>query len=498
MKSRLSRPCALFTALMLALTPTLAQSQATMAPAAAANPAAKAFSQQDLDRLLAPIALYPDPLLAQILMASTYPLEVVEAARWVKANPKVSGAALETAMAKQSWDPAVKSLTAVPQVVQQMNENLEWTQKLGDAFLAQQQDVMDTVQSLRAKADATGNLKTSEQQVVRTEVQGSQKIYVVEPAKPEVIYVPTYNPTVVYGSWWYPTPPYAMYPPSYVYPPGLAFATGVLVGAAIWGACSWGWGRGSVNVNVNRYNSFNRTNINSSNWNHNVAHRGGVAYRDQNVARQYNRGGNAQAAQARENFRGRADAGRSELKGMDRGQLDNRVRDADNRSRENLGARGEAGRGDAGRGEAGRGDIGRGDAGRGDAGRADFKGRDQGQASNRMQNADRGAGAAGRGDAGGAQQRAAAAHDRSGGGGFSGVGNGASTREASQRGSASRADAGHRGGGGASAGGGGGNRGGGASFGGGGGGGHRGGGGGGGGFGGGGGRGGGGGGRGGR
>ena len=466
MKSRLSRPCALFTALMLALTPTLAQSQATVAPAAAANPAAKTFSQQELDRLLAPIALYPDPLLAQILMASTYPLEVVAAARWVKANPKVSGAALETAMAKQSWDPAVKSLTAVPQVVQQMNDNLEWTQKLGDAFLAQQQDVMDTVQSLRAKADATGNLRTTEQQVVRTEVQGSQKIYVVEPAKPEVIYVPTYNPTVVYGSWWYPTPPYAMYPPSYVYPPGLVFATGVLVGAAIWGACSWGWGRGSVNVNVNRYNSFNRTNISNNNWNHNVAHRGGVAYRDQNVARQYNRGGNAQAAQARENFRGRADAGRSDLKAMDRGQLDNRVRDADNRARENLGARGEAGRGEAGRGDGGRGDVGRGDGargdvgrgdggrgdvGRGDAGRADFKGKDQ--ASNRMQNADRGAGAAGRGDAGGAQHRAAGAHDRSGGGGFSGVGNGASTREASQRGGASRADAGHRAGGGASAGG---------------------------------------------
>jgi hypothetical protein len=176
MESTPSQSCALVMALMLALSPALAQqSQSTLSPGATAgNPTAKTFSQQDLDRLLAPIALYPDPLLAQVLMASTYPLEVVEAARWVKANPKVSGAALETAMARQSWDPAVKSLTAVPQVVQQMSDNLDWMQKLGDAFLAQQQDVMDTVQGLRARADTTGHLKTTEKQVVKTETQGSQ------------------------------------------------------------------------------------------------------------------------------------------------------------------------------------------------------------------------------------------------------------------------------------------------------------------------------------
>jgi len=355
MESTPTRSCALVMALMLAWSTVLAQhSQTTLAPGATVgNPPAKTFSQQDLDRLLAPIALYPDPLLAQILMASTYPLEVVQAARWVKANPKVSGATLETAMAKQSWDPAVKSLTAVPQVVQQMSDNLDWMQKLGDAFLAQQQDVLDTVQSLRARADTTGHLKTTEQQVVRIETQGSQKIYVIESPQPEVVYVPSYNPTVVYGSWWYSTPPYYVYPPAYVYPPGLAFATGVVVGAAIWGSCNWAWGRGNVDINVNRYNSFNRTNISSNRWNHNVDHRGGVAYRDQNVARQYNRGGNArqynrggnaQAVQARENFRGHADAGRTELKSMDRDQLNERVGQADGRSRESLGARGEAGR----------------------------------------------------------------------------------------------------------------------------------------------------------
>ncbi|SBT06937.1 conserved exported hypothetical protein [Candidatus Accumulibacter aalborgensis] len=433
MKSTPSRTSALLAALIFALSPAAAQQPPPMSTPGATSAAARTFSQQDLDRLLAPIALYPDPLLAQILMASTYPLEVVEAARWVKANPKINGKALEDAMARQSWDPAVRSLTAVPQVLQQMNENLDWTQKLGDAFLAQQEGVMNTVQALRARADAAGNLKSTPQQVVKTQTQGSQTIYVVEPAQPEVVYVPTYNPTVVYGNWWYPTPPYAVYPPAYVYPPGLVFATGVLVGAAIWGACSWGWGRSNVNVNVNRYNSFNRTNISNSNWNHNVDHRRGVAYRDQNVANQYNRGGNAQAAKAREDFRGRAETGRSELKGMDRSELNNRVKDADRGSRENLGGRGDVGRGDAGRGDAGRGEV-----------------------SNRMQGADRGAGSAGRDRVDGGGNRSGGTHDRSAGGGFSGIGNGASTREASQRGSGSRAAMGNRGGAGSSFAGGGG------------------------------------------
>lgn len=329
------RPGVLLTALMLVLTPTLAQQNeiSAAADAAAVAPAKKTFSQQELDQLAAPIALYPDALLAQVFMASTYPLEVVQAARWVKSNPKITGKALEDAMTKQSWDPAVKSLTSVPQVLQQMNEKLDWTQKLGDAFLARQGDLMDTVQSLRAKAAAAGNLRTTEQQVVKTETQGTQSIYIVESPKPEVVYVPTYNPSVVYGTWWYSTPAYYMYPPAYVYPPGLAFATGIFVGAAIWGGCHWGWGGGSsVNVNVNRYNSFNRTNISNNNWNHNVDHRGGVSYRDQNVANKYNRGGNSQAAKSREDFRGRADSGRSELKSMDRNELSDRAKMADRAS----------------------------------------------------------------------------------------------------------------------------------------------------------------------
>lgn len=427
MKSSASRNCALLTALMLTLSPSLAHSQQPASPAPAAVGAgaiaSQSFTQQELDQLLAPIALYPDALLAQILMASTYPLEVVQAARWVDSNPKLTGGALEDALAKQPWDPAVKSLTAVPNVLQQMNDQLEWTQKLGDAFLAQQQAVMDTVQALRAKAHVAGNLKTTEQQVVTTKVQDTQTIYVVESAKPEVVYVPTYNPTVVYGSWWYPYPPYSLYPPGYVYPPGVGFATGVIVGAAIWGGVNWGWGHSDVDIDINRYNNFNRTNISNKNWNHNVAHRGGVAYRDQNVARQYNRGDNPSAVKAREDFRGRAESGRQELNQMDRGELNRQVQNADRSQRRD-------------------GDL----AQARDTDRAQARDR-----SSRDMAGDR-TGTAQRPSAGSTQRPSSGstqARDRSSGG-FSGVNNSSSTRAASQRGGASRAQmgGGARGGGG--------------------------------------------------
>jgi hypothetical protein len=311
MNSTCLRSCVLATALMLAFSPSMAEQPQTAAASgvSAVKPATKTFSQQDLDQLLAPIALYPDALLAQIFMASTYPLEVIEASRWVKANPKVTGKALEDAMAKQSWDPSVKSLTAVPQVLQQMNDKLDWMQKLGDAFLAQQKDVLNTVQSLRAKAVAAGNLKSSNEQVVKTETQDGQTIYIIESTKTEVVYVPIYNPYVAYGTWWYPPyyPPYYMYPPAYVYPPHVAFTAGIFVGVALWGNCNWH--NSNVYVNVNHYNSFNRTNISNGSWNHNVDHRRGVAYADQNVAKQYNRGGDNQMAKSREDYRGRADSG---------------------------------------------------------------------------------------------------------------------------------------------------------------------------------------------
>src|SRR4051794_4880616 len=156
-----------------------------------------AFKKEEIEQLVAPIALYPDALIAQVLMASTYPLEIVEAARWVKANPNVKGSALEEALQKQKWDPAVKSLAAFPQVLAMMNEKLDITQKLGDAFLAQQKDVMEAVQRLRTKAQAAGNLKTSKEQTVSSEQQGGTTIIKIEPTNPETVYVPTYNPTAV-------------------------------------------------------------------------------------------------------------------------------------------------------------------------------------------------------------------------------------------------------------------------------------------------------------
>ncbi len=172
------------------------------------------------EQLVAPIALHPDSLLTQILMASTYPLEVVQAARWSKENPDIAGDALEDAMEQQPWDPSVKSLTAFQQVLQMMNDDLSWTQQLGDAFLAQQEDVLDVVQRLRMKADEAGNLKTTkeqkvEKQTVTAESGQKETVIIVEQANPEVIYVPAYNPTVIYGGW-----PYSAYPPYYWYPPG--------------------------------------------------------------------------------------------------------------------------------------------------------------------------------------------------------------------------------------------------------------------------------------
>jgi hypothetical protein len=291
-------------------------------PPPAETPAPPTFTPEEMEQLVAPIALYPDSLLAQVLMASTYPLQVVQAARWEKANPNVTGDKLEAAMQQQPWDPSVKSLTAVPQALQMLNDKLDWTQKLGDAFLAQEKGVMEAVQRLRAKAYAAGNLNTTPEQTVVVEPAPAPQTVVVQQAppqiiqiqspNPQVIYVPTYNPTVVYGPW-----PYPAYPPYYYYPPGyvagaslISFGLGVAVGAAIWGNCNWHGG--SVNVNVNRYNSFNRTNISNGNWQHNAANRKGVPYRDQATARQYGQG-TRPGADSREAFRGRTETGRQQV-----------------------------------------------------------------------------------------------------------------------------------------------------------------------------------------
>ncbi len=271
-----------------------------------AAPAPGAFGSEQIEQLVAPIALYPDALVAQVLMASTYPLEVVQAARWAKENPKVTGKALEDAMQKQSWDPSVKSLTATPQVLAMMNDKLDWMQKLGDAFLAQQKDVLDGVQRLRAKALAAGNLKSGKEQKVTTEQEGAATIIKVEPANPEVVYVPVYNPTVIYGPWPYPAyPPYYYYPPAYAGGVFFAFSVGIVIGSAWWGGCHWGGG--NVYINHNVYNNFNKTNISGGDWQHRPEHRKGVEYRDQASREKF--GGQRPSAGTHDQFRGRADSG---------------------------------------------------------------------------------------------------------------------------------------------------------------------------------------------
>ncbi len=291
--------------------------QVTPAPAQSATlPATPSISQELLDSLLAPIALYPDQLLTQILMASTYPLEVVEAARFVKANPNLKGAALDDALKDKTWDASVLSLAAFPQILDMMNDKLEWTQRLGDAFLDDEEGVMRTVQSLRWRAQEAGNLRSTEQQNVVVQ----ERTILIEPAQPQYIYVPVYDPTVIYGPWWVPAyRPWFWYPPPiWGYPPyyGGAVAAGFFWGTAWaitannWGWCRPNWRGGSININVNNNNIWvNRPQYrdrypNNSNWNHNVEHRRGVAYRDTATGNKYRPINNA-GVQTRESYRGR-------------------------------------------------------------------------------------------------------------------------------------------------------------------------------------------------
>ena len=266
-----------------------------------------------LDSLIAPIALYPDPMLAQTLAASTYPLEVIQLQQWLARNPGLKDKALADAVMKQPWDPSIQALAALPEVVKRLADDIQWTTDLGNAFLAQQSDVMDAVQRMRKKAQDTGNLKSGEQQKVETRVIENKSVIVVEQANPQVVYVPSYDPVVVYGPPVYPYPP-IYYPPAGYYAAGVAisFGVGMMMGAA-WGG-GWGWGcgwGGNNEININNNNNFNRnSNINggnrnnigggnrpsnqpargggngggTSNWKHNPEHRGGAPYRDRGTA----------------------------------------------------------------------------------------------------------------------------------------------------------------------------------------------------------------------
>jgi hypothetical protein len=309
---------------------------ATATPPAAAPVAAVAtptFTTAQLDQWVAPIALYPDSLMSQVLMAATYPANVVQAVQWSRDNPTLQGDAAIQAVSNQPWDPSVKSLVAFPQLMALMGENPEWVQNLGDAFLAQPKDVMDSVQKLRLLAQQTGSLKSTEQQTVTTTpvtvnqnttvaapastsssssntAAPAQTVIKIEPTDPQVVYVPTYNPSTVYGTW-----PNTAYPPVYLPPPpgeqfassfmnGLGFSLGVATTYALFSDVDWGHddddyhhdggyhGGGGNNININNVNNFNRIsgqNLKNNNvaWQHNPAYRNGVPYHDNNVAQRY-------------------------------------------------------------------------------------------------------------------------------------------------------------------------------------------------------------------
>lgn len=259
------------------------------------------FTQQELDQMLAPIALYPDSLLSQILMASTYPLEVVEAARWVKAHPTLQGDQAVKAAAPYNWEPSVTSLVAFPNVLATMDEKLDWTERLGDAFLSQQPGVMDTVQNLRQRASTNGTLQSDDQ--VRIDQEG-QNISIVPP-DPQTVYVPYYHPVVMYGPWWWPAYPPVYWRPwpgylvgprpgiGYVWGPGITVGPGFFFGA-------FDWPRRQVNVvAVNNYyyrNTATRT------WTHDPVHRRGVPYREAALRQHYGRA--AASPRGRQDFRG--------------------------------------------------------------------------------------------------------------------------------------------------------------------------------------------------
>jgi hypothetical protein len=277
-------------ALAFASAPQLLHAADTAEPQAAeAQP--KLLDAAALDQLVAPIALYPDTLLAQVLMAATYPLEVVQAARWQAANKKLKGDKLQQAADKQDWDASVKALVTAPNVLTMMNDQLDWTTDLGNAMLAQQADVMDAIQRLRAKAQDNGKLATNKQQTVSVAEEGGKQVIVIEPTSPETVYVPYYEPQAVYGTWPYPDYPPYYFPPASGWVVGGAIASGIAWGAAfaigneIWDNHDYfDWGHGDINVDIDRNVNIDRNNINAGKWEHNSYHRRGVNY-DNNAVR---------------------------------------------------------------------------------------------------------------------------------------------------------------------------------------------------------------------
>ncbi|MBV2157280.1 DUF3300 domain-containing protein [Achromobacter denitrificans] len=368
-----------------------------------------------LDQLMAPVALYPDSLLSQILMGATYPEDVAAAAKWSAAHTSESGDQAVKAVEGEAWDPSVKSLVAFPSVMDMMGRQPDWVKSVGDAFLAQPDAVMDSVQRLRVQAQKAGNLKSTPQQKVTSNTTNDKTVVVIEPADPQVVYVPSYNPTVVYGAWAYPSYPPYYYPP----PPGSVFATSLVAGIgfglgvaavnSMWGG--FDWGHGDVDIDVNRYNNINvnqridRNNVNNNKvgWQHNPANRGNTPYADQGSRQRFDsqrQAGVQNRAQQRQGQAGRAPGAAPSSRDAARNRA---AQSFEGRTGQAIPGHGQQGAG-RGQGAAGRGEAaggrGQGGAGRGEA----AGGRGQGQGPQAGQGArERPQGGAG-----------AAQHDRAG------------------------------------------------------------------------------------
>jgi hypothetical protein len=326
-----------------------------------------------LDSLVAPIALYPDPMLAQVLAAATYPLELIQLQQWLEKNKNLKDKELTAAVQKQPWDPSVQAMAALPDAVKLLAGDIQWTTDLGNAFLAQQSDVMEAVQRMRKKAQEKGNLKTTEQQKVETKVVESKQVIVIEQANPQVVYVPSYNPTVVYGPPPYPYPPVTYPPPGY-YAAGMAisFGVGMMMGAAWSGGWGWGcsWGgnnditintnnnfnrntnvNGGNRVNHNSVNGGNRTNAGNSSWKHNPQHRGGTPYADRNTANRY--GGTTRGASATDRQNNARQRQQGDLNNRANGAAGDRggARDGAGDNRPNAGTNDRGGNRDGGGGD---------------------------------------------------------------------------------------------------------------------------------------------------
>ena len=335
-------------------------------PAASPQPAQTPANQQSandqqppkipadqLDSLVAPIALYPDPLISQVLVASTYPLEIIQLQQWLEKNTNLKDQALVNEVSKQPWDPSIQAMAALPEVVKRLADDVQWTTDLGNAFLAQQSDVMDAIQRMRQKAQGTGALKSNEQVRVETRVVESKTVIVIEQASPEVVYVPSYDPVYVYGAPVYPYPA-IYYPP---YPTGavvaataISFGVGVAIGAAWGGGWGWGcgWGNNDIDINVN--NNFNRSanisggnraNISGGNkWQHNPRHRGGAPYPNRGTADRFGGTARGDSLANRQRAAGKQlDRQGGSLGSVDRGTASDRSRVG---SRDAVGDRGGA------------------------------------------------------------------------------------------------------------------------------------------------------------